>query len=89
MSDGSRSPSHTVRSTAVLDWLTSVATAAIGVAIPVDEDMFNYGLDSMAILTICAVVEDELAVECYPLDLFENSVLRELARVLNDRLISE
>jgi len=66
--------------------IREVIGSALGVEVPADADMLEHGLDSLAALELCAVLEDELEIHCTLEEVFEHPVPRDLARLLHSRL---
>ncbi|MDG4803219.1 acyl carrier protein [Micromonospora sp. WMMD980] len=76
---------HQVSEPAVLDALLRTATEALELPVTANDDLFDLGLDSLSALEICATMEDQFPLECFPEDVFEHPVPVDLARHLSSR----
>jgi len=74
---------------AVRAWLTERIAGQVGLPadqIRPDQSFADYGLDSVAALTVCAAVSDAFAVAVEPDDMWEHPTVDALGAVIRQRL---
>ncbi|MFY1597910.1 acyl carrier protein [Micromonospora sp. WMMD737] len=76
---------HQISEPAVLDALLRTSAEALALPVTANDDLFDLGLDSLSALEICATMEDQFRLECFPEDVFEHPVLTDLAHHLASR----